>query len=218
MCTRVPPFRLPPVGFTDVIVGRAGLSTGTAATRTTSSAERVRGMLPCTYSRLFARGRSTAELMALVPDPIQSIPALTATLVLLQHPTSRGVGSRDQLCSFKNTNQHGGLEIRVRRAGASPRLYPAAAARATRLRPDAALQGHVGLAPRRTATSRGARLCVTCTRCTTPPAPPMNRAGNDGILTAGWRQASRRRLRPKSTKRRCNLVRCVTKFGSVLGA
>ena len=74
MCTRVPPFRLPPVGFTDVIVGRAGLSTGTAATRTTSSAERVRGMLPCTYSRLFARGRSTAELMALVPDPIQSIP------------------------------------------------------------------------------------------------------------------------------------------------
>ena len=74
MCTRVPPFRLPPVGFTDVIVGRAGLSTGTAATRTTSSAERVRGMLPCTYSRLFARGRSTAELMALVPDPIQSNP------------------------------------------------------------------------------------------------------------------------------------------------
>ena len=62
------------MGFTDVIVGRAGLSTGTAATRTTSSAERVRGMLPCTYSRLFARGRSTAELMALVPDPIQSIP------------------------------------------------------------------------------------------------------------------------------------------------
>ena len=168
MCTRVPPFRLPPVGFTDVIVGRAGLSTGTAATRTTSSAERVRGMLPCTYSRLFARGRSTAELMALVPDPIQSNPAYVTNSRTL---TSRGVGSRDQLCSFKNTNQHGGLEIRVRRAGASPRLYPAAAARATRLRPDAALQGHVGLAPRRTATSRGARLCVTCTRCTTPPAP-----------------------------------------------
>ena len=75
MCTRVPPFRLPPVGFTDVIVGRAGLSTGTAATRTTSSAERVRGMLPCTYSRLFARGRSTAERMALVPDPSSQIMA-----------------------------------------------------------------------------------------------------------------------------------------------